>query len=99
MRELCPHCPPGREAIVSAHACLKYSGWVGRSSAARSLDETAVRLAVVAHIRHTETEYATLLARGYERREARTQVETKISHVRARWEGSVWIEKNPNLVQ
>src|SRR3970040_1035452 len=70
VRELFPRCPPEREVIIAEHACLKYSGRVGRSAAAKSLDETAVRLAVIAHIRHTETQYDDLLARGYDRHDA-----------------------------
>jgi len=85
VRELYPHCPQGREVVIAEHACLKYSGRVGRSAAAKSLDEAAVRLAVMAHIRHTETEYDTLLASGCERREARAQVEETIARVLARW--------------
>ncbi len=38
------------------------------------MDEVAIRLAVIAHIRNAETEYDTLLARGCERREAPAQV-------------------------
>jgi hypothetical protein len=71
IQELFPRCAPGREVDISEHACLKYSGRIGRSTAGKSLDEEAVRLAVIAHIRHTETEYHELLARGYERWEAR----------------------------
>ncbi|MBN1583954.1 MAG: DUF2293 domain-containing protein, partial [Anaerolineae bacterium] len=26
VRELYPHCPPGRENVIAEHACLKYSG-------------------------------------------------------------------------
>lgn len=71
VRELFPACPPGRDLVIAEHACQKYSDRVGRSAAARSLDESAVRMAVIAHIRHAETRYDELLAAGYERREAR----------------------------
>jgi hypothetical protein len=84
--KLYPMCPPGREIVIAEHACVKYSGRVGRSAAAKSLDEKAVRLAVIAHIRHTETEYDTLLASGYERWEAREQVEGITAQVLAQWE-------------
>lgn len=83
--ELFPGCPTGREMIIAEHACLKYSGRVGRSAAAKDLDETAIRLAVIAHIRHAETEYDTLLANGLERREARDQVEEAVARVLAQW--------------
>jgi hypothetical protein len=58
---------------------------VGRSAAAKSLDENAIRLAVIAHIRHVETEYDALLAAGYDHREARAAVEAAVSQVLSRW--------------
>jgi hypothetical protein len=85
VRELFPGCPAGRETAIAEHACLKYSGRIGRSASAKSLDEEAVRLAVIAHIRHRETEYDRLLARGYERHEARSAVEMAVSSVINSW--------------
>jgi len=64
VRELFPHCPIGREHIIAEHACQKYSGRVGRSAGAKSLEEEFVRLAVIAHVRHAETNYDELLSRG-----------------------------------
>lgn len=81
-----PGCPPDRERTIAEHACLKYSGRVGRSAAARQLDEQAVRMAVIAHIRHAETEYEQLLAHGNDRWVARAQVAADVEHVLARWE-------------
>jgi hypothetical protein len=75
------------------HNCLilwKYLGplgRVGRSAAAKRFDEEAVRLAVVAHIRHTETEYDTLPASGYDRWDARAQVEERVDRVMSQWQG------------
>jgi len=87
VRQLFPHCPAGRETLIAEHACQKYSGRVGRSAAAKALDEQqSVRLAVIAHVRHTETDYDALLAQGYERSEARAQVEGTVFRVLARWE-------------
>jgi len=86
VRELFPACPAGRETAIAEHACRKYSGRVGRSASAKGLDEAAVRLAVIAHIRHRETAYDRLLARGYERREARAAVESAVSQVLKSWE-------------
>src|ERR1700730_6370392 len=63
VRELFPHSPKGREQEIAEHACRKYSGRVGRSAAAKSFDEEAVRLAVLAHIRHRETDYDQLLGK------------------------------------
>jgi hypothetical protein len=84
--EVYPFCPPGREQVIADHACRIYSGRVGRSSAAKALDEKAVRLAVTAHIRHTETNYDGLLLRGVDRRDARETVYSAVSRVLDRWE-------------
>jgi len=85
VRELYPHCPRGRDKQIAEHACRKYSGRVGRSAAAKALDETAVRLAVLAHIRHTETVYDALLVRGWARQEARAYVNDRVSIVLRQW--------------
>ncbi|HBA84607.1 MAG TPA: DUF2293 domain-containing protein [Verrucomicrobia bacterium] len=85
VRELFPCCPEGRERLIAEHACRKYSGRVGRSAAAKALSEDAVRLAVIAHIRHAETEYDNLLTGGLARREARARVHSKISRYLDAW--------------
>jgi hypothetical protein len=85
VRELYPTCPPDRDRVIAEHACRKYSGRVGRSAAAKKLDAEAVRLAVVAHVRHAETNYDQLLSQGYERWEARGEVEGQVARVLARW--------------
>jgi hypothetical protein len=86
VREIYPRCPPGRAVVIAEHACLKYSGRVGRSASAKSFDEHAIRLAVLAHIRHAETGYDELLASGYDRWEARAEVEGTVARVLAAWE-------------
>ena len=86
VRELFPSCPTGTEHTVAEHACLKYSGRVGRSAAARDLEEEAIRLAVVAHIRHVKTPYDQLLAAGQDRHEARRQVENQVHSVLYQWQ-------------
>lgn len=86
VRMLFPGCPPGRERVIGEHACQKYSGRVGRSAAAKQLDEEAVRLAVTAHIRHAETPYDALLARGEERLSARARVDKAVRRVLRQWE-------------
>ncbi len=85
IRELFPFCPPGREIIISEHTCLKYSGRIGRTASAKDLEEKAVLLAVIAHIRHAETPYDRLLAIGHDRREARSRVEGKVDEIIATW--------------
>jgi hypothetical protein len=85
VHELFPQCPSGTEVDIAEQACLKYSGRIGRSAAAKSLDENAVRIAVIAHIRHNETQYDALLAKGYDRWDARAQVEDTVDRVLAKW--------------
>jgi hypothetical protein len=55
VRELFPGCPTRREREIAEHACRKYSGRIGRSASAKAMDAAAVRLAVIAHVRHQET--------------------------------------------
>jgi hypothetical protein len=88
IRELFPLCPPGREAIIAEHACLKYSGRIGRAASAKDLEEKAVLLAVIAHIRHVETPYDKLLAMGYDRWEARSRVKGKVDEIVLTWSQS-----------
>jgi len=88
IRELYPGCPEGVEVTIAEHACLKYSGRIGRTSSAKNFDVSAIRLAVIAHLRHTETEYDSLLAKGYDRSYARVQVEDTVNNILSRWEAS-----------
>jgi hypothetical protein len=85
IRALYPNLPQGREIRIAEHACLKYSGRVGRSAFAKALDEEAVHLAVRAHIRHSETNYDELIGRGHPRDEARAQVAAVIERVMLSW--------------
>jgi hypothetical protein len=86
VREMYPFCPKERESIIAEHACRKYSGRVGRSAAAKELDEQAVRLAVNAHVRHVETEYDELLMRGLDRMEARGTVRKSVTDLLETWQ-------------
>jgi hypothetical protein len=86
VREIYPHCPPGREVLIAEYACRKYSGRVGRSAAAKQLDEGAVRLAVIAHVRHAETKYDELLLDMVDRREARMLVRGAVAEILDTWE-------------
>jgi hypothetical protein len=85
IRERYPNCPEGREHKIAEHACLKYSGRVGRSVGAKSFDDEMIRLAVAAHVRHRETDYDGLLARGWARSEARSAVRDSVGEVMERW--------------
>ena len=85
VRSRYPDCPPGEAEAIAKHACEKYSGRVGRSSAAKSFDATAMDLAVKAHVRHVHTEYDRLLSRGWERSEARSAVLDRVTEIMERW--------------
>ncbi len=88
IRQLYPCCPAGVETLIAQHACCKYSGRVGRAAFAKALSAKAVELAVIAHIRHSETEYDELLVNGVDRADAREQVWEKVRQVLAAWQGS-----------
>jgi hypothetical protein len=88
---LFPGCPPPRAEAIAGHAGLRGSRRVGRSAAGRALDETAVTLAVVASIRHEDTEYDALLMSGVEREAARDRVRADIDRVLDAWRaGTMW---------
>jgi hypothetical protein len=65
---------------------VRGSGRVGRSAAGRALDEQAVRLAVVASVRHQDTDYDELLMAGFPREVARERVRSAIDRVLATWQ-------------
>lgn len=88
VRQLYPKCPSKTAISIAEYACTKYSGRVGRSAAAKAFDEHAVRLAVVAHVRHVETPYDKLLMNGWERVDARLSVEDTVRSVLAKWQGN-----------
>ena len=87
IREVFPRLVAGREQKIAEHACLKYSGRIGRSALGKKMDEHAVRLAVIAHIRHNETNYDELLGSGWERSDARGAVGARVDEILSRWEG------------
>src|SRR6266849_9388253 len=88
IREAFPRLVSGREQKIAEHACLKYSGRIGRSAMGKKMDEQAVRLAVIAHIRHNETNYDELLGRGWDRSDARSAVAARVDEVLSRWQAA-----------
>ena len=80
-----PGCQAERAMRIARHAGTRSSGRVGRSSAGRALDPDAVRLAVVASVRHENTGYEGLLMRGVPRAEARRLVRDEIDRVIEDW--------------
>ncbi len=82
-----PGCPPSEAASIAAHTACRGSGRVGRSAAGRQFDDDALRLAVVAHVRHVHTRYDEMLMNGTPRQEARTAIAARIDEVLRRWQG------------
>jgi hypothetical protein len=82
---LFPGCPAGRAEAIADHTSLRGSGRVGRSAAGRSLDERAITLAVVASVRHEDTEYDDLLMCGVPRDVARERIRAGIERILQAW--------------
>jgi hypothetical protein len=80
-----PGCPAGAERRIAEHACLRRSGRVGRTAAARELAPEPIRLAVIAHIRHEHTNYDELLVRLGDRDSARCEVRERVDEILREW--------------
>jgi len=85
LRAVYPSCPAAEAEAIAAHACLKYSGRIGRSAAARQFDPEAITRAVTAHVRHRHSQYDKLLALGSDREDARHAVRAAVEAVLERW--------------
>ncbi len=83
--KLFPRCPARRANAIAEHTALRGSGRVGRSAAARALDEAAITLAVAASVRHEDTGYDSLLMTGVPRDAARQRVRPVIDAKLAAW--------------
>lgn len=86
IQELFPGCPPTEAVHIAAWTCRKHSGRVGRSASAKEFDPQALRLAVIAHIRHEHTGYDEWLMRHGDRQLARAEVQAGIEEILGRWE-------------
>jgi hypothetical protein len=82
---LFPGCPSGEAQTIAEHTTRRGSGRVGRTAAGQLLDEQALLLAVVAHVRHRHTRYDRLLMRGYDRSEARAVIGEEVDRVLEAW--------------
>jgi hypothetical protein len=82
---LFPACPRPRAEAIAAHTSLRGSGRVGRSAAGRALAADALVNAVVASVRHEDTDYDKLLMSGVARDEARARVRDAVDAVLDRW--------------
>jgi hypothetical protein len=85
LQKIYPNCSSDSAEKISNHACQKYSGRVGRTANAKELDPQALTLAAIAHIRHVETDYDSLLMEGWDRRDARDKVRTKVNAILDSW--------------
>lgn len=85
IRSQFPACPAERALRIAQHAGERSSGRIGRTSAGRALDAEAVRLAVIASVRHEDTRYDELLMAGLPRSDAREFVRADIDRVMASW--------------
>ncbi|GAA2611225.1 DUF2293 domain-containing protein [Actinomadura fulvescens] len=82
---LFPGCPHARAEEIARHAAVRGSGRVGRSAAAQALDENAVTLAVVASVRHLDTDYDARLMSGVPRQDARAAIRATVDTILDRW--------------
>jgi hypothetical protein len=82
---LYPGCPPGEARKIAAHTAERGSGRVGRTEAGRALEDEALRLAVIAAVRHRHTKYDELLMKGVQRSEAREMVRSRMQDVLDEW--------------
>ncbi len=80
-----PGCPPVEARKIAVHTARRGSGRVGRSAAGRQLQNEAIRLAVVAHIRHEHTRYDELLMSGTARDQARRMIASDINAMIRQW--------------
>jgi hypothetical protein len=87
IRLLFPCCPPHVANEIAQHTTERGSGRVGRTASGRALDPDALTAAVIAKVRHDRTNYDELLARNWERSEAREQVREEVDKVLEQWRG------------
>jgi len=85
--EMFPNCPRTDAETIARHTSVRGSGRVGRSKSGRNLEEEALRLAVIAHIRHCHTPYDDLLLQGEDRAQSRRAVRDEIRNIMEHWMG------------
>jgi hypothetical protein len=81
-----PGCPAPRAWRIAKHAGTRSSGRIGRTNAGRALDPDAVRLAVIAAVRHEDTRYEDLLMSGVARADARELVRDDVARIIDAWQ-------------
>ncbi|KAF1836069.1 hypothetical protein BDW02DRAFT_256565 [Decorospora gaudefroyi] len=78
-----PKMPKAEKEVVLRHGFRKHSGRVGRTSSIPLSQK--VLLAVIAHVRHINTNYDALLKDGEKRTDARKTTRSKIESVMRQW--------------
>jgi hypothetical protein len=93
VRALFPGMPKAVAEQVVAHAFEVGSGRVGRTT--KIPDELKIELAVKAHIRHSRTNYDILLAKGWDRDDARERVWEKVERIYRQWQEGPFDKESP----
>jgi hypothetical protein len=89
-----PACPPERCEKIAEHTAKRGSGRIGRTGAGRALDPEAITLAVIAAIRHGDTDYDDLLMAGADRREARQRIRADVEQVLEEWRNPAGVARS-----
>jgi hypothetical protein len=89
---LFPSCPARRAQTIARHSAARGSGRVGRTAPGQAVRAEAVELAVIASIRHEDTDYDELLMAGVDRAEARERVHNDVDCALEAWraDAAVW---------
>ncbi len=82
---LFPGCPVQRAQAIARRAAARGSGRVGRTAAGQAVQGDAVELAVIASIRHEDTDYDELLMAGVDRTAARERVSSDVERALEAW--------------
>lgn len=89
IRDQFPGCPTDRAEAIALHTAARGSGRVGRTVAGRALDSDAIRLAVIASVRHVDTDYDAILMSGVDRESARVHVRQRVEDILNAWRDGV----------
>lgn len=85
---LFPGCPVRRSQTIARRAAARGSGRIGRTALGQAVQDEAVELAVIASIRHEDTDYDELLMAGHDRTEARECVRDQVDRKIEAWQST-----------
>lgn len=86
VKQLFPNCPNDEVIAIAEHATVRGSGRVGRTAAAKKLDDESIRLAVIAYIRHKHTDYDRLLFNRTPKKTCRRLIQPALQKKLKSWE-------------